>query len=232
MVAAYLGRALGGRQCGARPERLAEAAFGVTSVPVIDVWLALGGGELRHGRGRAFWRHGDGLNVSLDSDKQVFYDFATRTGGGALRLVETAAGCGRREALAWLEARGFIERREWTADERRTWARRRARAERLGEVAACWQRGAVQEFEHAKRSAYDAGDFTGLAYFAGELERVRGLAGAALVECAAGEMQADATQARRRIAAAREDQSEAVTICAVVMNMLDRRERRGIRRVA
>ena len=42
-----------------------------------DVWRALGGGPLRHGYGRAFWRDGDGWNVRLYTDSDCFKDFVT-----------------------------------------------------------------------------------------------------------------------------------------------------------
>jgi hypothetical protein len=38
----------------------------IEAVSISALWRALGGGELRHGRGRAFWRNGDGWSISLD----------------------------------------------------------------------------------------------------------------------------------------------------------------------
>ena len=38
----------------------------LSRVTLPQVWAALGGGEIRHQRGKAFWRGGDGWNVSLD----------------------------------------------------------------------------------------------------------------------------------------------------------------------
>src|SRR5262245_1949825 len=67
-----------------------------------DVWAALGGGELRHGRGRAFWREGDGYNVSVDAGKGVWFDFVANVGGDVFALVQVVQGCDFKQALAWL----------------------------------------------------------------------------------------------------------------------------------
>ncbi len=69
---------------------------------ITDVWQALGGGPLRYGRGAAWWRDGDGHNVSLDESKGVWYDHARSEGGGVLDLVQTVLGCDGRAALHWL----------------------------------------------------------------------------------------------------------------------------------
>ena len=47
---------------------------------IFDVWRALGGGPLRHWRGRVFWRNGDSDNVVLDDDRGVWYDHAHGAG--------------------------------------------------------------------------------------------------------------------------------------------------------
>ena len=67
-----------------------------------DVWRALGGGPLRHGYGRAFWRDGDGWNVRLYTDSDCFKDFVTGVYGGRLRLVMTALQCDKPSSLQWL----------------------------------------------------------------------------------------------------------------------------------
>ena len=100
---------------------------------IVDIWASLGGGDLRHGRGVAFWRGGDGLNVSLDEAKGVFFDHAHGTGGGILALVETVLGCDRPAALRWLAAHLGVELDgQWslTAAEKRAYAIRRCEAER------------------------------------------------------------------------------------------------------
>ncbi|HKD06122.1 MAG TPA: hypothetical protein VKB79_09495 [Bryobacteraceae bacterium] len=71
-------------------------------VPLSEVWTALGGGPLHHGRGRAFWRPSDGFSVSLNLDKGLWYDFVTGEGGDVFELIKRARGCGFRDAAEWL----------------------------------------------------------------------------------------------------------------------------------
>ena len=73
------------------------------------MWRALGGGELQHNRGRAFWRNGDGLNISLDDSKGAYYDHARGTGGGVLDLLQLVRGGSRAEAMEWLKGFGVVE---------------------------------------------------------------------------------------------------------------------------
>jgi hypothetical protein len=71
---------------------------------VLDVLLALGGETPKRGRTKAFWRaNSDGLNVSINEDKNSWFDFVASEGGGVLRLVEIALSCDRRSALRWLQ---------------------------------------------------------------------------------------------------------------------------------
>ena len=67
----------------------------IDQASIVSVWAAVGGGPLRYGRGKAFWRDGDGYSVSLNQDKNVFFDFVTST-GSILDLVRTVNGCDRR----------------------------------------------------------------------------------------------------------------------------------------
>jgi hypothetical protein len=62
------------------------------------------GGTLKHGRGQAFWRKGEGFNVALHDGKGVWFDHATNQGGGVLDLIVTARGGSRQDALVWLSA--------------------------------------------------------------------------------------------------------------------------------
>jgi hypothetical protein len=59
----------------------------VTRARITEVWAALGGGEIRRGRGRAFWRDGQRFNISLSDDKGAYFDHARGEGGGILDLV-------------------------------------------------------------------------------------------------------------------------------------------------
>ena len=100
-----------------------------SQVRVLDVWRALGGPEPRRGRAPAFWRRSHDPNVSIDAERNVFYDHAQNRGGGVLALVETALDCSRPEALAWLEDEGFIEHRTLTRKQRREHAQRKTLVE-------------------------------------------------------------------------------------------------------
>jgi hypothetical protein len=62
----------------------------------------MGGGELRRGRGRAWWRDGDGWNVALDDRRGCWYDHRDGIGGGVLDLVVHVRGGTRQDALRWL----------------------------------------------------------------------------------------------------------------------------------
>jgi hypothetical protein len=69
---------------------------------IVEIWSALGGGELRRGRGRAFWRGGHDYNVAVYRKNGKWWDFVTGVGGDVIALVETVRQCDFREALAWL----------------------------------------------------------------------------------------------------------------------------------
>ena len=57
-------------------------------VPISQIYRALGGPKLRGTRGPAFWRRGDGLNVSLNDSRSCWRDFKASEGGGVLDLVQ------------------------------------------------------------------------------------------------------------------------------------------------
>ena len=108
----------------------------ITRANITSVAIALGVGPIRHGRIRAWWRQGDGCNVSLDDRKNTWFDHARGQGGGMLDLIGAVRGCSRAEALAWLadyvgqplQVTTPETRRQWQCDrdERRAaelWAR-------------------------------------------------------------------------------------------------------------
>jgi hypothetical protein len=74
----------------------------IASIRISEVWSALGGPPLRHGRGRAWWRNGDGYNVSVNDDRGAWFDHAQGQGGGVLDLVQTVLGCSRTAAFNWI----------------------------------------------------------------------------------------------------------------------------------
>jgi hypothetical protein len=89
-----------------------------SSASITEVWFALGGDKLRRNRGRAFWRCGDGFSISIDPQKQLWYDFVTGTGGDVISLVRTARQCSFLEAAEWLAAHTGIPVSKWIRDER------------------------------------------------------------------------------------------------------------------
>jgi hypothetical protein len=119
----------------------------LADIPILDVWWALGGPELRHNRGRAFWRDGDGLNVSLDPDRNLWHDFVTQVGGGVLKLVQTVLGVDKAGALRWLEEQGFLEPRgpvRLSAWERAERQRRRDEEKARKLKIECYRLGALE----------------------------------------------------------------------------------------
>lgn len=95
---------------------------------ITEVWAALGGGDPRRGRGRAFWRGGDSYNISLNEEKKTFYDHARGEGGGVLDLICLTRECNQQTALRWLaDHLGLpFDDRELTQSERQQWRQDRA----------------------------------------------------------------------------------------------------------
>ena len=81
----------------------------VERLRITEVWRACGGEELRHGRGRAFWRDARDFNVALDAEKGLWHDFVTDEGGNAVGLVTTALKLTPGEAARWLIELAGIE---------------------------------------------------------------------------------------------------------------------------
>lgn len=140
-----------------------NAGGALSSVRIAEVWRRLGGGELRHGRGRAFWRGGDGLNVALDPERGRWFDHAACVGGGVLALVLTALDCDRRSALAWLSAEGFIEAPTHSPEQRRAYSRRRDAASVVARDIEHWRVALAEELNACKVAAIEACDFGALA---------------------------------------------------------------------
>ena len=114
-------------------------------VKISDVYQALGGPKLRKMRGPAFWRGGDGFNVSLEDPRGVWHDFTTDEGGGVLDLVVQVRGCSRVDALRWLAGPVGVplDDAPLSAEERERWAAERRALERDLPAARYWRRAAV-----------------------------------------------------------------------------------------
>lgn len=125
---------------------------------ISDVWAALGGGPLRHGRGRAFWRGGNGYNVSLDERRGLWFDHARGKGSGILELIETALGCDRRSAIEWLANHLGVQLddRSMSAAARRRWRLRRVWAERETNNLTVWRRQRLDELRARRNRFWDA----------------------------------------------------------------------------
>ena len=70
-------------------------------VELAEVIAVLGGPEVRHGRVPAWWRGGDGLNISVDGEQ--WFDHVANEGGGPLQLAQTVLG--ETEGLVWFKER-------------------------------------------------------------------------------------------------------------------------------
>ena len=125
-----------------------------------DVWQALGGPELRHARGIAWWRSGDGRNISVDEARGIWYDHSRGEGGGLLHLVQQVLGCDRRGALQWLADHVGVElddHKRLSASERREYAERRRRAEAAAEEFADWREEYLDNLTRQRNVLWDSG---------------------------------------------------------------------------
>ena len=126
----------------------------IDAVSIAEVWRALGGGELRRGRGRAFWRDGDGFNVGIDSQRGTWRDFATNEGGGKLKLIQTVLNCSKQDAFKWLADLAGIRlspERAHSREERRRYAETRRDAAQVAKLAVWFLESRREELEKQKR---------------------------------------------------------------------------------
>ncbi|MCX6596721.1 MAG: hypothetical protein NTV70_10175 [Acidobacteria bacterium] len=140
---------------------------GFESIHIGQLWAGLGGGPIRHGRARAFWRNGDNATaVSIDLERGRWRDHVSGTGGGCLALVETVLSCSRAEALRWLEQNSFIEPRRLSVVDRRQFAQRRAVAEDHARDGWRWWQARRWQLEAWKAAADALEDYGALAAYA------------------------------------------------------------------
>ena len=189
----------------------AEAVIG--GVRILDVWQGLGGGELRRGRGRAFWRNGDGFNVELYPTQKRWHDFATNDGGDVLNLIQTVQGCTRSEALRFAADLAGMPLTPTSPERRRRYAEASQRAAERAKQTGWWFESRCEELEKLKRlSNGDDGPFDedALTAAAGELYRLHQLSlnpDALLAEFARAS-QLDPENTRRLIQAGRTYQEQ------------------------
>jgi len=117
----------------------------LSRMSIVQVWAALGGGTLRHNRGQAFWRKGDGFNVALTDAKGTWFDHVAGEGGGILALVSLVRGGSHADALRWLADLAGVPMQDTptSAADRARWARERRELEQRLPAALYWRRAAV-----------------------------------------------------------------------------------------
>jgi hypothetical protein len=122
----------------------------LASTKISQVYRALGGPELRRSghdryRGQAWWRGGDGLSISLDDTRGVWYDHRDGEGGGILDLVIHVHGGARADALHFVAgvAGVVLDDAPLSAPERARWATERREIERHLPTARLWLRSAL-----------------------------------------------------------------------------------------
>ena len=126
-------------------------------VAITAVWHALGGGPLRHARGKAFWRDGAGWNIAVSEAKGVWFDHVESTGGGVLALIETVLGCDHRAAVRWLADHlgiGLDDRQPLSPAERRAYAQRRGHAESKAQELTDWRRDTLWRLRDERNRLY------------------------------------------------------------------------------
>jgi hypothetical protein len=126
----------------------------IGAVRISEVYTALAGGKPRQCgagkfRARAEWRGGDGLSISLDDDRGVWFDFVTGEGGGVLDLVQLVRGGTRQEALRWVaDLAGLpLADNQLSPTDRAEWIKKRQDLERDLPDARRWQRASVNMTE-------------------------------------------------------------------------------------
>jgi hypothetical protein len=171
---------------------------------ISHVWHALGGDDIRHRRGQAWWRRGDGWSVSLDDEHGRWYDRRDGIGGGILDLIVHVRGGTRGEALRWL-ADWRCVRLDGDAPlssiDRRRYAQARRDAPELARVAGLWYAERREALERAKADALANGDDAALEVAAREHYLLGLLSGAGIVRVYLHARQIDPAGAASLVAA-------------------------------
>lgn len=143
--------------------RASGAMSALADIGLLDLWRRLGGRDPRRGRASAFWRETNDLNVSLDAERCIWFDFVSGVGGGVLALVQTGLQCDRREAVQWLVTEGFLADEQWSPIERRKHACTRIAAATVSSDILAWRSALIDEANRAKFAAVEAMDDEELA---------------------------------------------------------------------
>lgn len=142
--------------------------------PIVQVWAALGGGPLQVNRGKPFWRKSNGRpNVSINSERQSWYDFGTSVGGGVLDLVCVALNNpSRRAAVQWLADNCGMRLGPDTETPEERAARVKAAKHKRDQVKL-WRQGVIDRLEEMQRRGLADGDLKAVAYAAPRLRKLR-----------------------------------------------------------
>lgn len=135
----------------------------------------LDGGDIRHGRGQAFWRRGaDGWSVSLNNDRGTWFDHRDGTGGGKLKLIQHVRGGSKAEARRWLANMcGIVlDSTPLSQVDKRRYTQARQDAPTLRREAEIWFIERREELEQAKADALAREDLVALEAAAREHYRL------------------------------------------------------------
>ena len=168
-----------------------DVAAILARVQVSQIYRTLGGPELRGNRGPAFWRDGDGLNVSINDARGVWHDFGGGEGGGILDLVQRVLGGSRADALRWCAELAGVPLLDTplSAADRERWAQERRELDEFLPLARHWRIAAVgfcdELLVSLKAGFFDPTlpqpELGELAHLTSVLDRLRLLDGIALV---------------------------------------------------
>ena len=200
----------------------------LAELDIVITWKALGGGPLKGRRGSAFWRNGDGLNVALFCEKNVFFDHASGIGGGPLALVMLVQGCDKEYALRWLERHCGLVPQDRLGDELRR--DRRVGKDEVAERVMRRHAALRRDLEHTKVATYrdylaHPGKQTDRSW-----EQAQQLGSAALVAAHRNALKQDPDAVERLVKAAREDLALAELYTSLVVALLGVSALRGRRR--
>ncbi len=125
-------------------------------ITVSELVVTLGGGPIRRGRCRAWYRDGrSSTSLAIEDSRGCWYDHGAQRGGGKLDLIQTALDCDRRAACDWLAAHQGVELLRSSRQSRRGFAVRRAAAERRAADLTRWRAARLNELREARNAKWD-----------------------------------------------------------------------------
>lgn len=200
-----------------QPSPKSKAQIPITGAAFLSLWRDLGGDELRGTRGRAFWRNGNGWNVSWNPERGLWRCHVTGEGGDAVDLVRVALNVGTGDALAWLERKGYRQpSQRMSSAEIATRRHEREAVNRQRLAVGDFKRALDAELDRAKLEMWDSGDDAALETAASLQHRLRQSA-----EAVFGEMlERDGGSVEMLIRAGRADREHAEAATALAVRLL------------